>query len=88
MSSRTINHVWEDCTQGLRELAFYSLLINISIRMDFIGTNKEITQNKEYDGFQHQQSSEKKRPHYSCAADQRAVSPAQGEGGSRGLQKG
>lgn len=62
--------------QGLTKLAFYSLLIDISIRMDFTGKNKEITQNKEYDGFQRQQSSEKKWPHYSYAADQRAVSPA------------
>lgn len=44
--------------------------------MDFTGKNKELTRNKEYDWFQHQQSSEKKRPHYNYVAGQRAVSPA------------
>lgn len=39
----------------LRTLAFYALLIDISIRMYFTGKNKEITQNKEDDGFQYQQ---------------------------------
>lgn len=40
--------------QGLRKLAFYALLINISIRMYFTGKNKGITQNKEDDGFRQQ----------------------------------
>lgn len=37
--------------KGLRNLAFYALLIDISIRMYFTGKNKKITQNKEDDGF-------------------------------------
>ena len=40
--------------QGLRKLAFYTFLINISIRMYFTGKNKGMTRNKEDDGFQQQ----------------------------------
>lgn len=42
--------------QGLRNAGFlHTLLINISIRMDFTDKNKEISQNKGDDGFQQQQ---------------------------------
>lgn len=50
--------------QGLRKLAFYILIINISIKIYFIGKNKGRTKNKLDDRFQQQrcmqQSREKK----------------------------
>lgn len=68
--------------QLVRKLAFYLLLINISIRMDFTGKNKELTRNKEYDWFQHQQSSEETTLQL-CSRPESSQSSI-GEGGQQG----
>lgn len=74
--------------QGLRKLALYSLLINISIRMDFTGKNKEITQNKEYDGFQHQQSSENEVTTLQLCSRPESSQSSIGGGGQQGSPEG